>query len=325
MDFSQMLNSQQQLDSLTKQIKSANSNRPAKDERFWELSTNQAGNGQAIIRFLPMHPSDEEAVKAPYVKLFTHAFQNQNRWFIRECPTTIGQQCPICEHNSTLYATGTNENKNIVSKRKRQVKYVSNIYVVKDPSNPDNDGKVFLFKYGVKIFNKIMEALTNELDPESKFNAFDPILGADFTMKCAKVGGFNNYDSSVFGAPKPLFKVKDTQNLTAAEKKKFIAVFENQHPLNEFLDPDKFDSFDKLKKDFDKVLGATASIKTAEQLADAAPTKTDTSAFSIEEDEEETGLILEDDDELEDTTEKSTPHDPEGDEDEEYFKSLIDD
>lgn len=226
-----------------------------KDDRFWKPELDQAKNGYAVIRFLP--PVEGEDI--PWVRVFNHGFQGPGGWFIENCPTTLGLKCPVCEANSLLWNSGSEKDKEIARKRKRKLSYISNIVVLSDPKNPDNQGKVFLFKYGKKIFDKIMEKLQPE---DSQFEKTDPVnvfdfwKGADFKLRIRDVAGYVNYDKSDFDSPSPLFEGKDS----------FLEeLWNKQYPLKEFTGPDQFKSYDDLKRKFDSVLSTKiTSINTAE-------------------------------------------------------------
>ena len=176
------------------------------NENMWRAETDKAGNGFAIIRFLPAKSADE----LPFVKVYDHGFQGPTgKWFIEKCPTTLGHNCPVCEANGPLWNSGIEANKEIVRKRKRRVSYVTNVLVVSDPKNPDNEGKVFQFKFGKKIFDKLMDAMQppvdekgRPIDPdEQPMNPFDLNEGANFKLKIRKVEGYANFDKSEFEQP----------------------------------------------------------------------------------------------------------------------------
>lgn len=233
------------------------------DKRFWKLGTDKSGSGNAVIRFLsPKDPATEDY----FVKYFIHQFKGSGGWFWQNCPTTLGKDtCPACSANNELWNTEIEANKDIARKRKRKLKYISNILVVKDPKNPDNNGKVFLFEYGAKIYAKINELINPIIDGEESINPFDFWEGADFQLIAVKgEGGFPNYDSSKFSAPKALYKGDDKQ---------IEAVWAQVHNLKEFIDPTKFLDEKELIAKFNKAVGnvATGSPKNIEELADAKP------------------------------------------------------
>lgn len=215
------------------------------NENMWRAETDKAGNGYAIIRFLPA-VSDSEL---PFVKVFDHGFQGPTgKWFIEKCPTTLGHNCPVCEANGPLWNSGIEANKEIVRKRKRRVSYVSNVLVVSDPKNPDNEGKVFQFKYGKKIFDKLMDAMQppvddkgNPIDPdEVPINPFDLKEGANFKLKIRKVEGYANFDKSEF---------EPQSEVDAAD-----SVMESATSLLSWVDPASFKDFDTLEAKFNQVV-----------------------------------------------------------------------
>ena len=185
---------------LAEKIDSQNSSNFTPDERFWTIKKNkESGNGYAVIRFLPARPGAEE--DECYTRLYSHGFEGRAGWYIENCPTTIGKNCPLCEANTRLWQSGDEGSKKIASVRKRKLSYIANIYVVEDRDNPENEGKVFLFRFGKKIFEKLEEAMHPEDEDEEAFNPFDFWGGANFKIKLRTVGGFNNYDTSRFAAP----------------------------------------------------------------------------------------------------------------------------
>lgn len=192
--------------------------------------------GFAIIRFLPAI----EGEQSPYVKTFNHGWKYGAKWFIENCPTTIGKECPICEANSVLWNTESKENQEIARKRKRKIIYISNIIVLSDAKRPQNEGKVFLYKYGTKIFAKLMNAIKPEFEDEVSFDPFNFWEGAPFKLKIRNVEGFRNYDKSEFGECEPLFPEDD-----AMEK-----VWRSEYDLTEFVNPKLFKSYDELQTKF---------------------------------------------------------------------------
>lgn len=228
-----------------------------KDDRFWRPELDKSSNGYAVIRFLP--PVDGEDV--PWARLFSHGFQGKGGWFIENCPTTIGGKCPLCEINNDLWNSGLESDKDIARQRKRKLSYISNILVVSDPANPQNEGKIFLYKYGKKIFDKINEAMNPEFEDESPVNPFDFWEGANFKLKVRKVAGYINYDKSEFESASQLHGGDDA----ALEE-----LWKNQYPLKEFTDPSNFKSYDELKARLETVLhGGSGSKSSAEDLAEA--------------------------------------------------------
>ena len=185
-------NRQSQIDKLSGELSKLNQSTPRDDDGFWKPEVDKSGNGSAIIRFLPA-PNGEDV---PFVRIWDHGFQGPGGWFIEKSLTTLGEKCPVSEYNSMLWNSGTEADKTFVrQKTKRRLSFVSNIYVVKDPSNPDNEGQVFLYKYGKKIFDKLQDQMTPEFDDETPVNPFDLWDGANFRLKIRKVEGYRNYES----------------------------------------------------------------------------------------------------------------------------------
>jgi gp32 DNA binding protein like len=219
------------------------------DDRYWKAEKDVAGNGSAIIRFLPAKKGEE----FPYVQLHTHGFQGPtSKWFIDNCPTTIGEDCPVCKANGILWNSGNEADKKLASSRKRKLNYISNILVVNDPKHPENNGKVFLFKYGKKIFDKLKEMVNPPEDPlattQEPIDPFDPEFGANFKLRITKQDGFPNYDRSTF----------DT-NVTEIGSEDFITEIKNQlMSLNELVDPAQFKPYATLKQRFDMVTGESS-------------------------------------------------------------------
>jgi hypothetical protein len=213
-----------------------------KDDRFWRPEQDKMGNGFAVIRFLPEINGED----CPWVKLFSHAFQGPGGWYIENSLTTMNQKDPVSELNSELWNTGSEEDKNIARSRKRKTTYISNILVLKDEANPQNEGKVFLYKYGTKIFDKIQEKMKPEFKDEEPINPFDFWGGCNFKLKIRKIGGYTNYDKSEFDSPTALYGGDDN---------KIEKLWNQQHPLNEFVAPSNFKSYDDLKTRLHEVLG----------------------------------------------------------------------
>ena len=210
------------------------------DERLWKPEVDKAGNGYAVIRFLPA-PDGEDL---PWVKMYSHAFQGPGGWYIENSLTTLNQKDPCSEFNTSLWNRGVESDKQIARNQKRKLAFYSNIYVVKDPANPENEGKVFLYKFGKKIFDKIMGAMQPEFEDESPLNPFDFWQGADFKVKIKKVAGYWNYDSSEFAAAAPLLKDDDALE----------AIWKKEYSLSEIVAADQFKTYDELKKRLESVL-----------------------------------------------------------------------
>ncbi len=218
------------------------------DERFWYPERDKVGNAYAVIRFLP--PSENEDMS--FVKRFNHGFEDVGGWYIEECPTTIGGNCPICERNNVIvksfggWSDTPEDSKKICSKRKRKIQYVSNIYIVKDSENPENEGKVFLFRYGTKIFDKLMAAISPKFEDETPIDPFDLWVGANFKLKVSKIDNQVNYDASAFDSVSELVPGDDD----AMEK-----IWKTQHLLNSLIAPEVYKSYEDLESRAAQVLG----------------------------------------------------------------------
>ena len=247
------------------------------DERLWRPQLDKSGNGYAVIRFLP--PCDGENL--PWAKLWSHAFQGPTgQWYIENSLTTLSQKDPVSEHNTRLWNSGVESDKEIARKQKRKLQYYSNIYVVSDTKNPDNEGKVFLYRFGKKIFDKLMEAMQPAFEDETPINPFDFWTGANFKLKIRKVDGYWNYDKSEFDNVSTL-----SDNDDELEK-----VYKSQYSLDEFTAPTNFKSYDELKTRLDMVLSGTVAVSTVETLMEdepTAPAVVDTKAVSATDDEDD--------------------------------------
>ena len=223
------------------------------DDRIWKPELDKSGNGYAVIRFLPA-PNGEDV---PWQRMFTHSFQGPGGWYIENSLTTINKNDPVGEVNRRLWNTGTEADKETARRQKRKLSYFTNIYVVADPKHPEHEGKVFLYKFGKKIFDKVMEAMQPQFDDEEAINPFDLWKGANFKLKIRKVDGFWNYDKSEFEAVTPLL---DTD--AALEK-----VYESEYPLKPFHEESNFKPYSELKDKMERVLGQEVDNRTAEQVA----------------------------------------------------------
>ena len=232
---------------LIKSVEKLNDKNSNVDERIWKPVVDKSGNGYAIIRFLP----EPEGCELPWTRVYTHAFQGSGGWYIENSLTTLGQKDPVSEHNTQLWNSGSDANKEIARKQKRRLSYYSNIYIVSDPANPENEGKVFLYKYGKKIFDKIQEAMKPEFADETAINPFDFWGGANFKLKSRRVEGYQNYDKSEFDRPSALFD----------DDAKLEEIYNKQYDLNEFTAPDKFKSYEALKTRLENVLGLNQPVK----------------------------------------------------------------
>jgi hypothetical protein len=231
---------------LTKEIEKMNkTGGGGADERLWKLDVDKAGNGYAVIRFLPA-PDGEEL---PWAKVYSHAFQGPGGWYIENSLTTNGGKDPVSEYNRILWNSGADEDKEQARKQKRKLTYIANIYVVKDPNNPANEGQVFLYKFGKKIFDKITAAMQPEFEDEEAIDPFDFWQGANFKLKAKNVAGYRNYDSSEFAAQGALLDDDDAME----------AIWKKQHSLEEFVKPDQFKTYEELEKRMNAVLNPSAT------------------------------------------------------------------
>jgi hypothetical protein len=287
-DFSALKRNRNTFDSLKKAMEAPSTNAEAgskDDTRFWQPEVDKAGNGMAIIRFLPAPAADGDDA-LPWVRVFNHGFQGPGGWYIENSLTTLNQKDPVSEYNSILWNSGIEANKEIARKQKRRLTYISNILVVSDPKNPENEGQIKLYKFGKKIFDKISEAMNPEFADETPLNPFDFWEGANFKIKIRQVEGYRNYDKSEFDSITPV----------DGDDAALEAIWKKEYSLKEFLEPKQFKSYDALKAKLDKVLG----------LDGVAPVKTKA---------EDTIL----------NTAKSAPSLNENDEELDYFRSLAED
>ena len=252
------------------------------DERLWKPELDKSGNGYAVIRFLPAVKGED----LPWAKVWNHAFQGPTgQWYIENSLTTLSQKDPVSEHNTRLWNTGLESDKEIARKQKRKLQYFSNIYVVSDAKHPENEGKVFLFRYGKKIFDKITAAMSPEFEDEKAINPFDFWEGANFKLKIRKVDGYWNYDKSEFEDTSKLF-----EDDSEADK-----VWKSQYSLAEFTAPTNFKSYDELKTRLEAVLSGTVKVgNVADEIDDApvAKPKVDTKPVTTK---VETPVVEEDD------------------------------
>ena len=246
------------LDKLRAAMETASPSEGAKksynDDTMWKPELDKTGNGYAVIRFLPT-PEGEEM---PWVSYFDHGFQGPGGWYIEKSLTTLNKKDPVSEYNTSLWNTGIEANKEIARKQKRRLHYVSNVYVVSDPKNPDNEGKVFKYRYGKKIFEALKEAISPAFEDEKAINPFDlRDEGANFKIKIRKVDGYWNYDKSEFDAVSPL-----------GDEAMINSVFGQVHSLSAVIAPDEFKSYEDLKEKLERVLGTVGSTSTAESVAE---------------------------------------------------------
>jgi len=260
------LKKQSKLGSLTeklvKEVEKMNTGSGGADERFWKPEMDKTGVGSAIIRFLPA-PEGEEL---PWVKMYSHAFQGNGGWYIENSLTTIGQKDPVSEHNRELWNSGSDKDKETVRKQKRKLSYYSNIYVIKDPAHPENEGKVFLFKFGKKIFDKILNAMQPEFEDEEPINPFDFWGGANFRLKIRKVEGYWNYDKSEFDSPSALLDDDDALE----------ALWKKEYSLSAVVASDQFKSYEDLEKRLKYVLGQKSARAAVQEKEDEYDSYTQT-------------------------------------------------
>ena len=293
--FANLKRSRNDLDKLTKAIEDSTSPTSKEagskdDTRLWQPTVDKAGNGMAVIRFLPAPAVDGDDA-LPWVRRFDHGFQGPGGWYIENSLTTLGQKDPVSEYNTTLWNSGIEANKDIARKQKRRLHYIANILVVSDPSNPSNEGQIKLFKFGKKIFDKITEAMNPEFADETPINPFDMWEGANFKLKIRNVEGYRNYDKSEFA---------DKSALLDGDDEKLEALWKKEFSLKEFIDPSNFKSYEVLKAKLDKVLGFDGGSSVKTKAEDAVFKKFDDEDVSV-------------------IDKKIVEHD---DEDLDYFKSL---
>jgi hypothetical protein len=262
--FANLKRNRSSLDKLTKAIESTTQSSEAgskDDNRFWKPTVDKAGNGMAVLRFLPAPAVDGDDA-LPWVRVFHHGFQGPGGWLIDNCLTTLNEKCPVCEHNSTLWNSGIEANKDIARKQKRKLSYIANVLIVSDPSNPENEGQIKLFKFGKKIFDKITEAMNPEFADETPVNPFDMWEGANFKLKIRKVEGYQNYDKSEFADKSALFDGDD---------EKLEELWKSEFSLKEFTEKKQFKTYEQLKGRLDKALGLE-SVQPKTKAADTSPT-----------------------------------------------------
>ncbi len=253
---------QANLDKIIKELDKINAPQGgSEDNRFWQPTVDKAGNGSATIRFLPA-PDGEDV---PFVRVFSHGFQGPSGlWYIENSLTTIGKQDPVSEYNSALWNKSQDDKspeREQARAQKRRLAYISNVLVIKDPAVPENEGKVFLYQYGKKIFDKVNEAMHPQFDDEVAYNPFDLWEGANLKLKIRKVEGYRNYDKSEFEDQAPL----------SDSDEELESIWKKEYPLKEFLDASKFKSYDELKAKLARVLGATDAAPVTKSAEASAP------------------------------------------------------
>lgn len=222
------------------------------DNRFWKPEVDKAGNGFAVLRFLPT-PAGEDL---PWTRYWDHGFQGPGGWYIEKSLTSIGQNDPVGEVNTKLWNSGLDSDKEIARKQKRRLHYVANVLVVSDPAHPENEGKVFLYQFGKKIFDKMMDVMQPQFQDEEPVNPFDLWEGANFKLKIRNVEGYRNYDKSEF----------DKKSAVSADESELEAIYSKVYSLKDFTDPSKYKTYDELKAKLERVLGGTAPRTTAESI-----------------------------------------------------------
>jgi len=296
-------NRKSSFDKLTSELSKLNSNSNnqdnSSDDRFWKPDVDKAGNGYAVIRFLPA-PKGEDV---PFVRIWDHGFQGPGGWYIEKSLTTLNKPDPVSEYNTKLWNSGIESNKELVRKQKRRLSYYSNIYVVKDPTRPENEGKAFLFKYGKKIFDKINEAMHPQYEDEAAINPFDLWEGANFKLKIRQVEGYRNYDKSEF----------DSTSTLSDDDSTIEKIWEKEYSLQELVDPKHFKSYEELKMRLEKAIdlaGASGSNRShADQMLQ------EDEAFPVPQKSAPT----------KEAPKQSAPWDDDDDEDLSFFKKLAQD
>jgi len=255
MSFAALKRNRADLGKLVEQAQQATggqTKRQSDDPRFWQPTRDKAGNGYAVIRFLP---GDAEAA-TPWVRYWDHAFKGPTgQWYIEKSLTSIGQQDPLSELNSKMWNSGVEADKATVRQRKRNLRYVANVLIISDPSAPENEGQIKLYRFGKKIFDKIMDSMQPQFPDEKPVNPFDMWEGADFTVKIRKVEGYPNYDASSFKSPSAI-----------GEDEAMEELYSKQHDMTEFTDPKNYKTYDELKSRLAMVLGEQAP-RTQKQAA----------------------------------------------------------
>ena len=247
---------------LVKEVEKMSTTSGGADERLWKPEMDKTGNGFAVVRFLPA-PEGEEL---PWAKMYSHAFQGPGGWYIENSLTTTGGKDPVSEYNRELWNSGHDADKETVRKQKRKLSYYSNIYVIKDPAHPENEGKVFLFKFGKKIFDKILNAMQPEFEDEEPINPFDFWGGANFRLKIRKVEGYWNYDKSEFDSSSALMDDDDALE----------ALWKKEYSLSAIVAPDQFKSYEDLEKRLKYVLGQKSARAAVQEQEDSYESYTQT-------------------------------------------------
>ena len=231
---------------LLKEAEKMGSNNTGDNPNLFKLETDKAGNGRAVIRFLPAPPNED----LPFVKLYNHGFQVNGRWFIDNCPTTLGEECCVCRSNGELWNSGLDSDKEVARARKRKLSYYANVYIVSNPADTSLEGQVKIFRFGAKVFDKIKAAMKPEFEDDPTIDPFDLWAGANFRLRVKQVAGYPNYDDSVFEYTSPLLNGDDDR---------LEELWKNEHSLQELVSREKFKTPEDLQKRLDYVLGTTSS------------------------------------------------------------------
>ena len=250
------------------------------DDRFWKPELDKSGNGYAVIRFLPQ-PTGEDL---PWVRIWSHAFRGPGGWYIENSLTTLNKKDPVSEYNTELWNTGLEADKDTARKQKRILKYYSNVLIVSDPKHPENEGKIFLFRYGKKIHDKVAEVINPQFEDETAYDPFDFWKGANFKLKVRKVDGFWNYDKSEFETPSEVYD---------GDEVKLEELYGKVYSLTQFLKEDNFKSYDDLKSKLNRTLTGSGVQGTVEKFtptpkADKAEAPTTPASSVVDEGEEDT-------------------------------------
>jgi hypothetical protein len=248
-----------QFEKLTKEAEklTKNTNSGSSDDRYWKPTVDKLGNGSAIIRFLPA-PVNEDV---PFIRYWDHGFKGPGGWYIEKSLTSIGEEDPVSQYNSKLWNSGVDSDKEVARKQKRRLHYVSNVYIVTDPGNPENEGKVFLYEYGKKIFDKLNDLMHPQFEDEIAVNPFDLWEGANFRLRIQQVDDYRNYDKSTFNSPAPL---SDDDSVLES-------IWKSEHSLAELLDRKNFKTYDELHARLYRVLGESNVNAVAEEVEVEAP------------------------------------------------------
>ena len=302
MSFANLKRSRSNFDKLTKELEKTStpttSQNRSQDDRFRKPELDKTGNGFAVIRFLPAVEGEE----LPWARVWSHAFQGPGGWYIENSLTTLGQKDPVSEENTKLWNTGSDADKEIARKRKRKLSYFTNILIVSDPKHPEHEGKIFLYKFGKKIFDKITEAMKPEFEDEKAINPFDFWSGANFKLKIRKVDGYWNYDKSEFETTSKIKEVDED----------IETIWKGQKPLKEFSASSNFKSYDELKAKFEKTVYGTGKSETADQI-DIPPV-----SAAVEEVSEQVKVDIP-------STPVATPSNADEDDTMNYFSKLVND